>query len=81
MSATPRAAIPARAFLVRNGNGFDLIGVDSNFRSQSRCGPFIYIAVSAASFATRSRLTLLLGRHGHALSAARQAHEALRLGP
>jgi protease YdgD len=40
-------------FLVRNGNGFDLIGVDSNFRSQ-RGGPFIYIAVSAASFATQA---------------------------
>lgn len=37
------------AFLVRNGQGFDVIGVDSNFRSNPG-GPFIYIAVSAASF-------------------------------
>ena len=37
------------AFLVRNGEGFDVIGVDSNFRSNPN-GPFIYIAVSAASF-------------------------------
>ena len=40
-------------FLVRDGAGFDLIGVDSNFRSQ-RGGPFIYIAVSAASFASQA---------------------------
>lgn len=37
------------AFLIRNGQGFDVIGVDSNFRSNPN-GPFIYIAVSAASF-------------------------------
>ena len=37
------------AFLVRNGQGFDVIGVDSNFRSNPN-GPFIYIAVSAQSF-------------------------------
>jgi len=37
------------AFLVRNGEGFDVIGVDSNFRTNPN-GPFIYIAVSAASF-------------------------------
>jgi protease YdgD len=37
------------SFLVRNGQGFDVIGVDSNFRSNPD-GPFIYIAVSAASF-------------------------------
>lgn len=36
-------------FLVRNGTGFDLIGVDSNFRSNPT-GPFIYIAVSAGQF-------------------------------
>jgi protease YdgD len=36
-------------FLVRNGSGFDLIGVDSNFRSNPD-GPFIYIAVSASQF-------------------------------
>ncbi|GIK47556.1 MAG: hypothetical protein BroJett013_02530 [Alphaproteobacteria bacterium] len=37
------------AFLVRNGQNFDVIGVDSNFR-RNRNGPFIYIAVSAAAF-------------------------------
>jgi protease YdgD len=36
-------------FLVRNGQSFDIIGVDSNFRTNPN-GPFIYIAVSAASF-------------------------------
>lgn len=36
-------------FLVRNGDGFDLVGVDSNFRSNPN-GPFIYIAVSAGQF-------------------------------
>ncbi len=40
------------AFLVRNGQGYDVIGVDSNFRSNPD-GPFIYIAVSAAAFAPR----------------------------
>jgi protease YdgD len=37
------------ALLVRNGAGYDVIGVDSNFRSNPN-GPFIYIAVSAAGF-------------------------------
>lgn len=37
------------AFLVRNGNSYDVIGVDSNFRSNPN-GPFIYIAVSASAF-------------------------------
>jgi protease YdgD len=37
------------SFLVHNGDNFDVIGVDSNFRSNPN-GPFIYIAVSAASF-------------------------------
>jgi protease YdgD len=49
-------------FLVRNGNGFDLVGVDSNFRSQ-RGGPFIYIAVSAASFASQAP-AFIAGRTG-----------------
>ncbi len=40
------------AFLVRDGEGYAVIGVDSNFRSNAN-GPFIYIAVSAASFAPR----------------------------
>ncbi len=37
------------SFVVANGRGFDVIGVDSNFRSNPN-GPFLYIAVSAASF-------------------------------
>ncbi|MBX9747056.1 MAG: trypsin-like serine protease, partial [Hyphomonadaceae bacterium] len=38
------------AFLIRNAQGgFEVIGVDSNFRSNPN-GPFIYIAVSASSF-------------------------------
>ncbi len=37
------------AFLVRNGQGFDVIGVDSNYRNNPG-GPVINIAVSAASF-------------------------------
>lgn len=37
------------SFMVRNGAGYDVIGVDSNFRSNPR-GPFIYIAVGAAGF-------------------------------
>lgn len=40
------------AFLVRNGQNYDVIGVDSNFRSNPN-GPFLYIAVSAASFGPR----------------------------
>jgi protease YdgD len=37
------------AFLVRNGAGYDVIGVDSKFRSNPD-GPFIYVAVGAAAF-------------------------------
>jgi protease YdgD len=37
------------SFFVSNGAGFDVIGVDSNFRS-NHGGPIINIAVSAASF-------------------------------
>ncbi len=37
-------------FVVRNGDGYDLVGVDSSFRSNPG-GPFIYIAVSANNFA------------------------------
>lgn len=37
------------SFFVANGTGFDVIGVDSNFRS-NHGGPIINIAVSAASF-------------------------------
>lgn len=36
-------------FLVRGADGFELVGVDSKFRSNPN-GPFIYIAVSAAAF-------------------------------
>jgi protease YdgD len=54
-------------FLVRNGQGFDLVGVDSNFRSQ-RGGPFIYIAVSAASFASQAP-DFIAGRTGTAVGA------------
>lgn len=37
------------SFIVRNGQGYDVIGVDSNFRSNPN-GPFLYIAVGAAGF-------------------------------
>lgn len=40
------------SFLVRSGQGFNVIGVDSSFRSNPN-GPFLYIAVSAAGFASR----------------------------
>jgi hypothetical protein len=35
---------------VRSGSGFNVVGVDSNFRSRTD-GPYINIAVSAAAFA------------------------------
>jgi protease YdgD len=38
------------SFLVRDGDGYSVIGVDSNFRSNPD-GPFLYIAVSASGFA------------------------------
>lgn len=53
------------SFLVRNGQNFDVVGVDSNFRSNPG-GPFIYIAVSAASFAP-SVADFVAGRSGTAL--------------
>lgn len=37
------------SFLVRNGTAYNVIGVDSSFRSNPN-GPFFYVAVSAASF-------------------------------
>lgn len=37
------------SFLVRDGAGYSVIGVDSNFRSNPN-GPFLYIAVSASAF-------------------------------
>lgn len=58
------------SFLVRDGQGFDVIGVDSKFRSNPD-GPFIYVAVSAASFA--DRLTdFAAGRTGTAAAGARR---------
>lgn len=40
------------SFFVRNGDNYDVVGVDSNFRTNHN-GPFIYIAVSAAGFQPR----------------------------
>jgi protease YdgD len=57
-------------FVVRNGEGFDLVGVDSNFRSQ-RGGPFIYIAVSAASFETQAQ-DFIEGRTGAPVRGSRR---------
>jgi protease YdgD len=56
------------AFLVRNGQRFDVVGVDSNFRSNPD-GPFIYIAVSAASFQP-SVADFIAGRTGIAFGAS-----------
>ena len=56
-------------FLLRNGDGYDLVGVDSNFRSQ-RGGPFIYIAVSAASFEAQAA-DFVAGRTGTTIRGAR----------
>lgn len=56
------------AFLVRNGQSFDVIGVDSNFRSNPN-GPFIYIAVSASSFQPYVA-EFVAGRTGRAFGAA-----------
>ena len=55
------------AFLVRNGEGFDVIGVDSNFRANPN-GPFIYIAVSASSFQP-SVADFIAGRSGRSFGA------------
>ncbi len=54
------------AFLVRSGSGYDVIGVDSNFRSNPD-GPFIYIAVSAAAFEAQVA-DFVAGRGGQAVS-------------
>lgn len=54
------------AFLVRSGSGYDVIGVDSNFRSNPD-GPFIYIAVSAAAFESQVA-DFAAGRSGLAVS-------------
>ena len=63
------------AFLVRNGEGFDVIGVDSNFRSNPD-GPFIYIAVSAASFQPQVA-DFIAGRTGRPFGGAGRAEEQL----
>jgi protease YdgD len=51
------------AFVVRNGAGYDVIGVDSSFRANPN-GPFLYIAVSANNFAP-SVPDFVAGRTGH----------------
>lgn len=51
-------------FVVRNGEGFDLIGVDSRFRVNPDGGPLLYVAVSASSFA-RSVPEFVAGRTGN----------------
>jgi protease YdgD len=56
------------AFLVRNGNGFEVIGVDSNFRSNPD-GPFLYIAVSASSFQPYVA-DFIAGRSGNSVNGA-----------
>lgn len=51
------------AFVVRNARGgYDVVGTDSNFRSNPS-GPFLYIAVSAASWAARAP-DFIAGRTG-----------------
>lgn len=51
------------AFVVRNARGgYDVVGTDSNFRSNPG-GPFIYIAVSAAAWAGRAP-DFIAGRTG-----------------
>ncbi|MEZ5996303.1 MAG: trypsin-like serine protease [Hyphomonadaceae bacterium] len=63
------------AFLVRDGAGFDVIGVDSNFRSNPD-GPFINIAVSAASFAAAAP-DFIAGRTGVELGGRRGGRKAV----
>jgi len=51
------------AFVVRNARGgYDVVGTDSNFRSNPG-GPFIYIAVSSAAWAARAP-DFIAGRTG-----------------
>jgi protease YdgD len=51
------------AFVVRNARGgYDVVGTDSNFRSNPN-GPFIYIAVSSAAWAARAP-DFIAGRTG-----------------
>lgn len=56
------------SFMVRNGAGYDVIGVDSSFRSNPG-GPFLYVAVSAASFQPYVA-DFLAGRSGTRVGAA-----------
>ncbi len=56
------------AFLVRNGESYDVIGVDSKFRSNPN-GPFIYVAVGAASFQP-AVADFVAGRTGAPIGAA-----------
>jgi protease YdgD len=57
------------AFVVRNGDGYDVVGIDSKFRSNPN-GPFIYVAVSAAAFVDRVP-DFLAGRTGLPVGGAR----------
>jgi protease YdgD len=54
------------SFLVRDGAGYSVIGVDSSFRSNPN-GPFLYVAVSAASFQPYVA-DFLAGRSGNAVN-------------
>ncbi len=56
------------AFVVRNGEGFDVVGVDSSFRTNPG-GPFIYIAVSAQNLAP-SVPEFVAGRTGRRVTRA-----------
>jgi len=57
------------AFVVRNGDGWDVVGIDSKFRSNPN-GPFIYVAVSAASFISHTQ-DFIAGRTGVSVRGAR----------
>ena len=64
------------AFLVRNGAGFDVVGVDSNYRINPNYrrnpsgGPVINIAVSAASFQSYVA-DFVAGRSGTSVAAGK----------
>jgi protease YdgD len=55
------------SFFVRNGEGFDVVGVDSSFRSRTGA-PYINIAVSAAAFAPHIA-AFVAGRSGTRVNA------------
>lgn len=65
-------------FLVRSPQGFDLVGVDSKFRSNPN-GPFIYVAVSASAF-QRLAAEFAAGRGGAPFPSA-GAGKPKRLAP